>query len=56
MVGSELDRDEKWEEMVNLHTTAQIEERFQKVFKREMTPEERHCFFMPNDEYKKSPS
>jgi hypothetical protein len=51
MSGSELEDDA---ELGNLHTTAQIEERFRKVFKREMTPEERHAFFIPDAESTKS--
>ena len=49
MSGSELDDDADRTRM-NLHTTAQIEERFRKVFKREMTREERRAFFIPDDE------
>jgi hypothetical protein len=49
MWGSELEDDEL-AKLVDLHTTAQIEERFRKVFKREMTPEERRAFFIPDGE------
>jgi hypothetical protein len=49
MSGSELDDEAELSQLVNLHTTAQIQERFRKVFKREMTPEERHAFFIPDD-------
>ena len=48
MSGSELEDDADLAKLVDLHTTAQIEERFRKVFKRGMTPEERHAFFMPD--------
>jgi hypothetical protein len=41
-------------ERANLHTNAQIEELFQKVFKREMTPGERRGFFIPDDGSTKS--
>jgi hypothetical protein len=49
MSGFELEDDTERANLVNLHTTAQIEERFRKVFKREMTPEERRVFFIPDD-------
>ena len=48
MSGFELESDADLASLVDLHTTAQIEERFRKVFKRGMTPEERHAFFMPD--------
>ena len=48
MLRSELDGDEKPE------GTAQIEERFRNIFKREMTLEERRSFFMPDEEWEKS--
>jgi hypothetical protein len=54
MSGSELEDDAELAKLVDLHTTAQIEERFRKVFKREMTPEERHAFFIVDGNPKKS--
>jgi PleD family two-component response regulator len=54
MLGSQLDSEEQRDELVNLHTTEQIEERFRRVFKREMTREERYAFFMPDDDWTKS--
>jgi hypothetical protein len=54
MSGAELEDDAERTRLVNLHTTAQIEERFRKVFKREMTHEERRAFFIPDDEPTKS--
>ena len=53
MIGTKLEGDER-ENLVNLHTT-ELKERFRKVFKREMTPDERRCFFMPDTDGKKSP-
>jgi hypothetical protein len=44
----ELDSEEERNELVNQHATEQIEERFRKVFQREMTREERRGFFMPS--------
>ena len=39
---------------MNLRTTAQIEERFRRVFERETTPEERRAFFIEDDGATKS--
>ena len=40
-------------ERANLRTNAQIGERFRKVFKREMTREERYAFFIPEEQIDK---
>jgi hypothetical protein len=54
MVTSEWDNQAERAKMINLHATEQIEERFRRIFKRDMTPEERYSFFMPEEELKKS--
>ena len=41
-------------ERANLRTNAQIGERFQRVFNREMTAGERRDFFIPDDRSTKS--
>jgi hypothetical protein len=49
MFGSQLDSEEEGDELVNLRTTAQVEERFRPIFKREIMREERHAFFIPEE-------
>ena len=50
MVTKDWDNPEQRAKMMKLHTTEEIERRFRKVFNRDMTPEERHAFFMPDGE------
>ena len=40
--------DNEWAKELAALTVEQIEERFQRIFKREMTPIERGAFFLPN--------
>jgi len=44
---TEMD-DKEWAEKMASLTVAQIQERFHKLFKREMTAKERIAFFLPD--------
>jgi len=41
--------ESEWAELLTAPTPTQIEERFRRLFDREMTAEERFAFFLPSE-------